>query len=272
MNTCDQKYTGQRIATPPEFEDIFSHFYIAENKTVHAIQRTLVPTFQTIMVFSFGATISFSSYEHTKIEIDKCMILGPIKQPLVYTLPAGAEMLVANFKDDAFYRFFGQVILSDHMPVNPDDLLNENCFTNLWQLLKNAVASDRINLILDFCKPYLKNRDTSFVSFANLKNDYTVFNPIKVIAEQTAQSERTVQLKHKKYFGYTAKEKSRYQKFVKAIELLQNQSKKVDWFDIIDKCGYYDQSQLIHDFKHFLNLSPKQYLKFQSAICKATLE
>ncbi len=264
----EQGYTDQRIPVTKEFEDIFSHFYIAENNTYQAINKTLLPSFQTIMVFSFGATISFSSNQNTKIDVNKCIILGPVKQTITYTLPVGAEMLVANFKDDAFYRFFGQVILSDHLNTNPDDLLNENCFLNLWSLIKNIDAVNRIALILDFCRPYLKERETKFDTLEKLKNDYTVFNPIKVIAQQINRSERSVQLSYKKYFGYTAKEKGRYEKFVKAIGLLQNRTEKIDWFDIIEECGYYDQSQLIQYFKHFLNLSPNQYLKFQSAICK----
>jgi AraC-like DNA-binding protein len=41
----------------------------------------------------------------------------------------------------------------------------------------------------------------------------------------------------------------------------------MDWFEVINECGYYDQSQLIHDFKHYINLSPAKYLKFQQDIC-----
>lgn len=269
METNNQDLTSQRISVPTDFKDIFSHFYISQNRTRQAITKTLLPNFQTIMVFSFGSTINFTTDNENRINIEKCIVLGPIKRAIDYTLQTGAEMLVANFKNDAFYRFFGQVMLSDHIPINPDDLVTQNCFTNLWHLIKNVGPNDRVNLILDFCKPYLKNSETAFENFADLKNDYAVFNPIKVIALNTNQSERTVQLNHKKYFGYTAKEKSRYDRFVKAIELSQNQTLKINWFDIIEACGYYDQSQLIHDFKHFTNLSPNQYLKFQQDICSS---
>ena len=260
--------TGQRIAIPTEFEDIFSHFYIAKNNTDQAIKKRLVLSFQTIIVFSFGAPIHMNTDSDTQINIEKCIVIGPIKQPFNYTLPIGAEMLVANFTGDAFYRFFGQVMLSEHIPINPDNLVNQNCFTNLWHLIKNEDTNNRVNLILDFCRPYLKDSETAFKNFEEYKDVYTVFNPIKIIAEETNQSERTIQLNHKKYFGYTAKEKGKYEKFVKAIELLQNQTSKINWFDIIDVCGYYDQSQLIHDFKYFTGLTPNQYLKFQQEICQ----
>lgn len=269
MRTDKQHITSNRIDVPSEFQSVFSHFYSAQNNTNQAITKTLLPNFQTIMVFSFGATIHFNTVNNAQINLEKCIVLGPIKQPFDYTLSPGAEMLVANFKDDAFYRFFSQVIISDLLPINPDALLNQNCFTNLWHLIKNETTNNRINLILDFCKPYLKSSETAFENFQKHKDNYTVFNPIKIIAQETNQSERTIQLNHKKYFGYTAKEKSRYKRFTQAIELLQNQTSKINWFKIIETCGYYDQSQLIHDFKHFTNYSPNQYLKFQQDVCSA---
>src|SRR3954471_18050799 len=113
-----QDLISRRIAVPTAFEDIFSHFYVAHNINKQTIRQTLFPQFQTIMVFSFGSAIHFSTDNDNQITIEKCIVLGPIKQALNYTLPSGAEMLVANFKGDAFYRFFGQVILSDYLPVN----------------------------------------------------------------------------------------------------------------------------------------------------------
>lgn len=74
----------------------------------------------------------------------------------------------------------------------------------------------------------------------------------------------------KNIWGYSAKEISRHQRFLKAVELVQNMAlsnSKADWFDVVNKCGYYDQSQLIHDFKHYTHLSPSKYLKFQQDIC-----
>ena len=91
-----------------------------------------------------------------------------------------------------------------------------------------------------------------------------------ISASQHHQSERNIQTIHKKHLGYSAKELNHYQRFLRAIELIQDiasKSSKIDWFKIINECGYYDQSQLIHDFKNYINLSPTKYLKFQQDIC-----
>ncbi|MBO9616993.1 MAG: helix-turn-helix domain-containing protein [Dyadobacter sp.] len=261
-------YTEQRITVPSEFTDVFTHFYMAQNATALDVTKVLIPSFQTIMVFGFGPSVSFKSCGNS-LEVHECVVLGPIKQPIEYTLPAGSDLLVANFKDDAFYRFFGLAVLSDQIAAHPDELLDENCFSALWLRLKNEPAAERVKLILDFCRPYLRPRHLSASSFTEENADYAVVNPIKTVAQKTGQSERNAQLNHKKYFGFTAKEKGRYEKFSKAIQLLQSTSGKVDWLQIAETCGYYDQSQLIRDFNHYLNLSPRRYIQFQKDICKA---
>jgi len=226
------------------------------------------------MVFSFGVNALFNSNQGTSIEINKCIVLGPIKAAFNYTLPPKAEILVVNFKADSFYRFFGKASMSDQLRFNPDDAVAGNCFTALWHEL-NAIetVSEKVSCLLDYCRPFLRSQDANASLFSNFESDSKSI--IKSIAGKTGQSERNVQLIHKKYFGYSAQERNKYLRFLKAIEFIQVtllSNMKVNWFEVIDKCDYYDQSQLIHDFKYFINLSPKNYLKFQQHICQVITE
>ncbi len=264
-----ETYISQRIAVPVAFEEVFSHFYLAQNKSSQVITKTLLPSYQTILVFSFGPPVSLLSGNNTIPAIEKCLVLGPIKKAFEYSLPPQAEILVANFKEDAFYRFFGSTPVAEQLPFNPDDLLEENCFTALWAALSHINSTDnRILYILDFCQPYLRERSAIASLLTGIKEEN--INPIKSVAGNSQQSERTVQLAHKKQLGYSAKELGRYQRFLKAVKLVQDlagRDQKMDWFEVISECGYYDQSQLIHDFKHYTQLSPSHYLRFQQDIC-----
>lgn len=262
-------YIEHKIAVPSEYEEVFSYFYSAKNTVETPIHKTLLPTYQTIMVFCFGEKASLVTQKKTLIEVEKCLVLGPIRQPIDYILPPDSELLVANFKGDAFYRFFGSSWISDTNPIHPDDLVGENCFTHLWHTLENKTSDEeRVASILDFSRPYLKSRETGFESISGFHAEN--LNPIKVIADKAKQSERNIQLNFKKYLGFSAKEMLRYQRFLKALEQLNKtveMSKKADWLAIVETCGYYDQSQLIHDFKHYLGLTPTQFLRFQEEIC-----
>ena len=262
------EYNEFRISVPEEFENIFTHFYFAENTAERPVTKTLLPTYQTILLFCFGESATMSTLEKTNIHVDKCMVFGPVRQAFDYTLPVGCSILVANFKDDAFYRFFGKASIEQSVR-HPDELLEENCFTELWhQLAELHSATAQVDHILEFCKPYLQYQDITGKLLSSFEND--LLNPIKVIAEQTRQTERNIQRKQKEQFGYSLKEINRYNRFLKAIKIIEQETgkqNKVQWFTIIDECGYYDQSQLIHDFRHFINISPAQYLKFQQDIC-----
>ncbi|BFM43916.1 hypothetical protein CFS9_25570 [Flavobacterium sp. CFS9] len=266
-----EENNNYRIAVPSAFDTVFSHFYFAENKTNIPVTKTLLPTFQTILVFIFGEGASLKSQQNTTLEVQKCVVLGPIKQAFEYTLNPDSEILVANFKEDAFYRFFGSALLTHSLPINPDTLLAENCFALLWEELnERSDPKERVDYILEFCKPYLREQHvmTSLLTDFREKN----IDPIKAVAAETNQSERNVQLNQKKFFGYTIKEISRYERFFKAVEAIQKdilKDSKTDWLAIVEQCGYYDQSQLIHDFKYYMNISPTKFLKFQSDICSS---
>ncbi|WBL20862.1 helix-turn-helix domain-containing protein [Zunongwangia sp. HRR-M8] len=269
MTQNSETYHNFRIAVPADYENVFSHFYFAQNQSRETITKTLLPSYQTILIFSFGTKTLLNSKENTQIEIDKCLVLGTIRKAFEYSLPPQSKILVANFKDDAFYRFFGNISLTKHSPIHPDKLLRENCFTSLWyELHRMDNVEEQVNYILEFCKPYLLQRDKIAEQLIKFKEQS--LNPIKAIASHNNQTERTIQLKQKIHFGYSVKEINRYERFLKAVEYIENiasKATKEDWFTIINDCGYYDQSQLINDFKHYLNLSPTKYLKFQQDIC-----
>ncbi|AKK71729.1 DNA-binding protein [Chryseobacterium sp. P1-3] len=274
MQDLPSEYHECKITVPEEFENIFTHFYFAENISPNPVTKTLLPTYQTILLFCFGEKAMMTTRENINLHVDQCMVFGPVRQAFDYTLPSKTSILVANFKQDAFFRFFGKFPPENKSAVHPDQLLKENCFTDLWhQLADISSPQDRVHHILDFCRPYLQAQDPTGLLLSHFGNNQ--LNPIKVIAEQTQQTERNIQRKQKEQFGYSVKEINRYYRFLKAIKIIEEETgkqNKIQWFYIIEQCGYYDQSQLIHDFKHFLHISPAQYLKFQQAICNPGIE
>ena len=272
MAKRNDKLRGFKISVPIDFEEIISHFYYAENKSGKRISQTLFPSYQTILVFNFGSKALLHSKQNTTIEMDKCIVLGPIKSAFDYSLQPQSKILVANFKNDAFYRFFRNTPTGENEPLHPDSLFEENCFTALWhELNKFSEVNQQVNCLLEYCNLYLKPSNPIAEQLSKFKEGH--LNPIKTVASNNHLTERIVQINQKKHFGYSAKEISRYRRFLTAIEFLENlasKPSKEDWFTIINECGYYDQSQLINDFKHYINLSPTKYFKFQQDICNPT--
>lgn len=278
MNDSQSSATGYitgHIPVPEEWDQVFDPFYYAVNQQDESIRKKFSPTFQTILIFNFGTPAFFYPTEDQPLPVEKSVVIGPLKLSHDYILPPGSELLVANLKMDAFYRFFGKHLQSytDFMK-HPDELLGEHCFSDLWQELKPLPGmQDRVNRILDFAAAFITERDKGAEDIVAGSGSDTLISPIKEIAGKKGQSERTIQLKHKKYLGYSAKEMNRYQRYKKALTWLQEQAgkdNKIDWFEMVHQFGYYDQSHLIHDFNHFLGISPAQFLKLQEDICIAS--
>ena len=59
MQESDKTYISRKILVPGEFTEVFTYFYAAENPGTGPVHKTLIPSFQTILVFSFGAIIAF---------------------------------------------------------------------------------------------------------------------------------------------------------------------------------------------------------------------
>lgn len=259
-----QGYNGRRFDVPAEWTSVFTHFYYAENSGKTPLSRILMPDMHSILVFSFGESIK--SYGK---DIDAVVVSTPLKKAFEYTMPPGCIMLVASFKDDAAYRFFGRQVPENTIFINADELLGTQCFTLLHdQLLLLPSPEEKIDYLLNYSKAFLIESDSA--SYAITQNSATIFNPVKIIAQQQNISERTVQLHYKKYFGYNAKELARFQRFQKmfrALNLLLIASQKINWFDLIETFGYYDQSHLIADFNYFTGVSPNNYIKLQQEFC-----
>jgi hypothetical protein len=54
MEKKDLEYKELQMETPSGYENFFTHFYFAENRSSETITKTLLPTYQTICIFSFS--------------------------------------------------------------------------------------------------------------------------------------------------------------------------------------------------------------------------
>ncbi len=253
------KYTGTRHETIMPLADVLEYVYtlaIPDNgfsDTYH-----LAPNLEMMVVFSFGSPISSSFGVDAKMEVfsGRVLILGPIRQMLNYELNPGSDLLVFSFINDGYYRLASS--FSTH-----NDLVQE--LELLWEALDSySEAQDRINILNEYLITTLCSSAPEVYPLLNSIPDIhnPAVNPVDVIAKKAAVSGRTIQLRFKKYTGYSSKELLRYLRFKHLITwIVAHHSGKVEWMDMVVKFGYHDQSHLIKDFKYYTGFSPGKVLK-----------
>lgn len=262
------EYVSQTVPVPPEWEEVFAPFYFARNERHESVTHRLLPNLRTLLVFSFGVPASLL-WQDTEQEVAGSLVIGPLREALTYTLPPGADILVINFRFDAFYRFFGPSLHSREPRALPEAL--GHCFAGLREELRLLTSSEaRAERVLTFAAAYLRSRDEPS---ENLLRTGLYDTPlIKAAAADAGQHLRTLQINHRKYLGYTAKDMSRYRRFREALLFLSerlDQQQPIDWFDVIEAGGYYDQSHLIRDFRYYIGVPPSRFLQLRNQLCIA---
>lgn len=247
---------------------VIDHYYAVQMPMdSENILQHLSPNLELMLVFNFGPSIRYSLSSKPVLEekFSRITLIGPLRQMLNYELKPGDDLLVIGFTLDGFFRFLS------HEKINIESLTEHEsilAFPELNDLYASVCHfpsfEQRVAFLNDYIIQQLSPSDdaaSALLENASLFHQ-SVFNPVKVMADQHSLSERTVQLRFKKYVGYSPKELLRFLRFKQVIQHLLHQP-DTSWFDLIETFGYHDQSHFIKDFKQYIGLSPKEFRKLQ---------
>ena len=82
---------------------------------------------------------------------------------------------------------------------------------------------------------------------------------VEVLSDKAGLSSRRLARLFSLEVGLTPKLYARVLRFSRAVQLTRV-DRPVDWSDVAERCGYFDQPHFIHDFKEFSGLTPSEYL------------
>ncbi|MFD1144341.1 helix-turn-helix domain-containing protein [Larkinella insperata] len=258
---------SQLIDADERLATVFSHYYCVQlTANEQPVALHLMPNYEMLLAFNFGPGVPISLGDADFV-VRQTAVLGPLQKRLVYELPAGADLIVVNFTLDGFYRLLGvsmQQLKAGDLH-DPDVLLNNTCFRELWQQLASLPdLRDRIyrlnNYILSVVAPTDAVSESLLESLPYFRN--SAVDPIKMLAQTQQVSPRSIQLRFQTHLGYSAKELTRFLRFRKVLGFLtQHFPQAPDWLDLVLRFGYHDHSHLIKDFTYYLGLTPRQFLK-----------
>lgn len=266
---------SQIIEADERLATVLGHFYcVQQAATAPAVHQQLLPNYEMLLVFNFGPVIPFALGD-SAFGVDQTVVLGPLQTMLRYDLPPGADLIVIVFTLNGFYRLMGQPMRQLRASEWPhaDRLLNLAVFDALWkELAALPTRTERIQRISTYVFAHLMPSDGATRSVLDSIPYFsqTVVDPVKAIAQDNRVSARSVQNRFQTQMGYSAKELTRFLRFKNVLSALIRQTPApVDWLALVTQFGYHDHSHLIKDFRYFLGLTPRQFLKqlAQGEVC-----
>ena len=260
---------GTHFDAPPALADVIKHFYcIHTDIDFERTPQFLSPSLEIMLIFNFGVPlpVSFGNDALHEQEARRVIVLGPLRKMLHYEVLPGTDLIVVTFNPNGFYRLFNIPVetMEAEKIYDPDQLLGISGFGALWDALAGiATTEDRVKLLISHGYAFIKAPEKESIplmaGFENGKN--TLGEPSKAIAADAKLSERMVQLRFKKYMGFSTKELTRLLRFKQVIDFIQKQEDQVDWLSIVAQFGYHDQSHLIKDFKYYLATTPRKFVQ-----------
>lgn len=264
------KPVGEHAEVEAPLNEVVRHLYcIQTTADFEKMIQHLSPNLEMMLVFNFGkpVRVSFANNGFDGLEIKTVSVVGPLRKMFNYEVLPATDVIAVVFNSYGFYRLFQwpmDAISGDEL-VDPDALLGVTGFHALWESLQKLETLDeRILLLKEYGQAFIQDADEAS---APLLNGISYFEnpsiqPVRAIAMDSALSERTIQLRFKKYLGYSPKELLRFLRFKKVInKILSQESSEVDWYGLIDEFGYHDQSHLIKDFHLYLGTTPQKFVR-----------
>ena len=259
--------TSQLIETDDRLAAVISHYYCVQlPQNALPVQQQLLPNYEMAAVFNFGPAIPVSTGDSQEL-IQRTAVLGPLEKILHYELPPGADVIVVNFTLNGFYRLMGKSMHQRQVQKGdyPGALFNQAAFGDLWpELSSMTTLPERLEAISTYAVAHLSPTDEmtrslmdSIPYFGQMSVD-----PIKALADTHKVSTRSIQTRFQTHLGYSAKELTRFLRFKKVLQLLiQPTSDTIDWLALVQEFGYHDHSHLIKDFRYFVGLTPRQFVR-----------
>ncbi len=244
---------------------IDSIFYMKEYCPEHPVER-LVPDGYISIVIELDGQERYIFDIETGKPIQTCThswLSGMHDKYISFSSIDNTELLAFRFFPGGLYPFLADSVykyknkVADGREVFGDqiDLLRNNILETDQPEEKLSVVADWLtNLLENGAKPtpVIQKSCQQILEMPTIKH-------IKDIVRESGYSEKQFIHLFKKEIGLTPKIFQRIIKFTQILPRIKERE-KINWSEISDECGYYDQSHFIRDFKKFSGYNPSEYL------------
>jgi AraC-like DNA-binding protein len=241
-------------------------YIFARNLTIDSppLRDKFIPSGGEGLVFHFEDPFSVYS-ENRKDLLPKSFFVGQAKKFLYIESGRIVDSIIIKLKPAGFYNLFSRSAceLSNISCIDAFDIESYAIEMVYEKMAYEPDTIKRIGIIEQYLIQKLTQNSHLHSERISFAVDYIIANKgclkIEALYELTNSCERTFQRDFQKHVGISAKALARLIRVNNIIQQSRN-GLIVDWFDIIQQYGYFDQAHLIHDFKYVTGEAPSLFL------------
>jgi len=237
----------------------------------HSIDRFL-PDGNVEIIIDFDDRPQHIYDNYTLLEIQACRHVwaSGVRTEFI-SIPSGkhAAMFIISFKKGMAYPFFPLPMNEMADRVVDADLLWRDEFALLRERLSET---KEIHLKFETTESFLLRKFQSKLA-PNAAVEYALAEIIRQpdqvnlarLNQNIGYSQKHFIAMFKRQVGIAPKAYLKIIRFQKAIGEIE-QSKEVNWTEISQDCGFYDQAHFINDFKYFSGFTPEEYVRAKNDV------
>ncbi|MCU0356443.1 MAG: helix-turn-helix domain-containing protein [Cyclobacteriaceae bacterium] len=252
---------GEKLTGIIKRHCIYEQEFSNDKPNVQPILPLVVPTLEFVYGDQFH-TVQYSDGKRDKVPYHG--ILGPITHRKIYLEMSGRiGVYCVEFHPAAFYSLFRLPMqeLAD-ISVEADVLLGKEIHDITGRIIEAVSDYERIVIMEQYISKRAGLNQAPVVKTKQAIKEmhrYAGLCSVHLLAKHLDISERHLENVFKSQIGVSPKLYNRILRFNKVFALMQNNPTHRPWQDIIQECGFYDQSHFIREFRYFTGTTPTSY-------------
>ncbi|MBP7508293.1 MAG: helix-turn-helix transcriptional regulator [Prolixibacteraceae bacterium] len=216
------------------------------------------------LVFSFQAGVDWK-IDNRIYSLDETFTAGPRIKPAYINSKGVIHYLSVTFYPGMIYPFLGLPVSNlKHEPVElgllPCPHL-KNAPEMVWNAYELEEKAEIVEQIILKRLTEVKETDNLLLrrSIQLIQNSEGRMS-VNSVCEKTGVSSRKLERDFSKWVGVSPKQFIKIERFNNVFTQIAKPEFDEDWFELVLRYGYHDQSHLIHDFKSMMDQTPEEYL------------
>ncbi len=251
---------------PPLGELVEVMFYLRDYEPEHAVER-LVPDGSINLIIELDGQLR-SVFDNESMQVLRqyrgAWVSGAHRAYISISALKGSELLAVRFKAGGAYPLFKRALDSLCDKVVDADLIFgaaiDELRDELLGLPDGPTKLQRLASWLDAAADYTMMADPRILkAVEEIIADPTQVT-LKRIIEASGVSQKHFIHLFKRYIGMAPKHYQRILRFARVIPLIHAQE-EINWAQLGQDCGYFDQAHFIKDFREFSGFNPQKFFK-----------